>query len=141
DLYVWDAVYKWAPNGNPVETNLKVQGEAMWRSERGLLNGFDYKGTQFGWYLQGVWQFMPRWVVALRHDEARADNAGSFLAGTTLDPMGQTLRRTSAALSWYTSEFGRFRLQYNLDQTRPATDHQFYLQYTLEMGAHPAHAY
>ena len=141
DLFIYDAVYKWAPNGNPVEQNFKLQGEFMFRNERGLFNRADYKGQQYGWYLQGVYQFMPHWVMALRHDEAKADNSGSFLAGSTLDPMGSTLRRTSAALSWYTSEFGRFRLQYNLDQTRPSNDHQFYFQYTLEMGAHPAHSY
>ena len=38
-------------------------------------------------------------------------------------------------------EFGRFRLQYNNDRSRPETDHQFLLQYTISIGAHRAHQY
>lgn len=143
NLTILDAVYKWAPNGNPTERNLKLQGEYFFRNETGLFNGTDYEGTQRGFYVQGVWQFMPRWVLALRHDEVKADNNGSMLVGTTLDPLGETktLRRDSVALSFFTSEFGRFRLQYNFDQTRPNPDHQMFFQYTLELGAHPAHGF
>lgn len=138
---ILDFVYKWAPEGNPTERNFKFQAEYFFRDEGGLFNGSDYVGNQRGWYAQGVYQFLPSWSVALRHDEVRASNEGSALAGTTLDSLGETLRRSSAALTFRTSEFGRFRLQYNFDETRPNPDHQAYFQYTLELGAHPAHGY
>ncbi|NJO24089.1 MAG: hypothetical protein HC868_15665 [Sphingomonadales bacterium] len=40
-----------------------------------------------------------------------------------------------------TSEFGRFRFQYNRDESRPEIDNQFILQYTVSLGAHGAHGY
>ena len=40
------------------------------------------------------------------------------------------------------SEFSRLRLQYSYDRSRLfGADHQFLLQYTATIGAHPAHSY
>ena len=72
-------MWKWAPGGNAHVTNFKLQGEYLRRQERGDLaydaNGAlgltqesAYRSTQSGWYLQGVYQFMPTWRVGLRHD-------------------------------------------------------------------------
>ena len=66
-------------NGNAAATNFKLQGEYFRRSESGTLT-YDtqaqargtrsgrYASAQSGWYLQGVYQFMPRWRVGLRYD-------------------------------------------------------------------------
>jgi len=141
DTFIADAVFKWAPDGNPVNTNLKFQGEYFLRDERGKFDELAYRGTQTGWYLQGVYQFMPQWRVGLRHDEVHADDPGAALAGSTLDPLGATPQRNSLMVDYSTSEFGRFRAQYNNDESRPKTDHQFILQYTVSIGAHGAHQY
>jgi hypothetical protein len=138
---IFDFVYKWAPNGNPVDTNFKLQGEYFLRREDGLFNGTDYSGRQTGWYLQAVYQFVPRWRVGLRHDEVRAQSAGDAFAGTVLDNLGATPKRNSAMVDFTTSEFGRFRLQYNRDESRPEIDNQFIFQYTVSLGAHGAHSY
>ena len=43
---------------------------------------------------------------------------------------------------WTSSEFGRFRLQYNREKlSAEDADHQFVLQYVVNLGAHRAHAY
>ncbi len=74
-----DAVWKWAPNGNAQERNFKLQGEYFWRRESGDLT---YDATarsasrspagtardQSGFYVQGVYQFMPNWRVGARYD-------------------------------------------------------------------------
>jgi hypothetical protein len=44
-------------------------------------------------------------------------------------------------IDFSTSEFGRFRFQYNNDRSNTDADHQFYLQYTVSLGAHGAHGY
>ena len=45
-------------------------------------------------------------------------------------------------LDYTPSEFSRFRLQYAQSKTRPEmTDNQFFLQYILTLGAHPAHKF
>jgi hypothetical protein len=139
NLTILDAVYK-LPLEN--ERSLKLQGEYFLRDEAGNFNGADYAGRQTGFYMQGVWRFLPRWDVALRYDQIHANNDGIAVPGSLLETAGTgTLRRYSTALSFYTSEFGRFRAQYNLDEVRPNSDHQFFLQYTINLGAHGAHQY
>ena len=44
-------------------------------------------------------------------------------------------------LEYNTSEFGRFRLQYNLDYSRGTPDSEGFLQYIVSLGAHGAHSY
>lgn len=138
---ILDFVYKWAPNGNASETSFKLQGEYFVRREDGVFNDIDYDGRQRGWYVQAVYQFLPRWRLGLRHDEVRARSAGDAFAGTVLDNLGERPKRNTAMVDFSTSEFGRFRLQYNRDESRPELDHQVILQYTVSIGAHGAHTY
>jgi len=98
DTFIADAVYKWAPGGNPVETNLKLQGEFFARRERGLFNELDYSGWQTGFYAQAVYQFMPRWRVGLRYDQVDGNRQSGLLAGSAVDSQGITRRRASAML-------------------------------------------
>jgi hypothetical protein len=75
-LRIADFVLKWAPSGNATLTSFKLQGEYFRRNESGSLTYDDgtavsgaYASRQSGWYLQGVYQFMPRWRVGLRYDQ------------------------------------------------------------------------
>ena len=140
---IFDAVYTWAPDGNPVETNLKLQAEYFLRQERGMFNGTDFIGHQHGWYAQAAYQFMPRWRVGVRYDRVYAEPIEPTFAGAVLDNMSHAPKRYAAMMDYSTSEFGRFRLQYNRDESRPNNeiDHQVILQYTVSFGAHPAHSY
>ena len=148
-----DAIYKWSPNGNPVQTNLKLQGEYFRRTDRGSLthdvngaaDGGSYRNAQSGWYLQGVYQFIAGWRAGLRHDRL---DAGSAMFGAGLDPgnfaqlANYHPRRTTAMIDYSPSEFSRFRLQYAQDRARPnATDNQIFLQYIMSLGAHGAHTF
>ncbi len=140
DLAVVDFVWKWAPGGNPVRQNFKLQGEYFRRSETGLFAGLPYDGDQTGWYLQGVWQFAPTWRTGLRHDVVDADN-GPLLAGTGLEDPGRSSSRDSLMLDWSPSEFSRLRMQYTNDKVLPESDHQWHLQYIMSIGAHGAHQF
>jgi hypothetical protein len=140
--YIADAVYKWAPNGNFIERYLKLQGEFFLRQEHGSLNGSPpFSGTQTGFYAQAVYQFAPQWRVGVRYDQVHAASLGPGFAGTTLDNLAATPRRYTAMVDYSTSEFGRFRLQYDLDYSRPQRDNEIILQYVVSMGAHGAHQY
>ena len=141
DTFVADAVYKWAPDGNPTVTNLKLQGEFFARRDRGLFNEIDYAGWQTGFYAQAVYQFMPRWRFGLRYDQVNGNRENELLTGSTVDSQGITPRRGSTMLEYSTSEFGRFRAQYNLDWSRRTPDHQGTLQYIVSLGAHGAHPF
>jgi len=140
-LTIVDGVYKWAPNGNFADRYVKLQGEYFHRSESGRFNDLADDTSQQGFYTQAIWQFMPQWRTGIRYDRVWASAVGDELAGTTLDPQGHVGSRQSVMLDYSTSEFGRFRLQGNLDHSTTKPDPQLILQYTVSFGAHGAHAY
>jgi hypothetical protein len=140
DLAAVDFVWKWAPGGNPVRQNFKLQGEYFARSETGLFAGLPYDGDQTGWYLQGVWQFAPTWRTGLRHDVVDADS-GPLLAGTGLADPGRSSSRDSLMIDWSPSEYSRLRMQYTNDKVLPESDNQWHLQYIMSIGAHGAHQF
>jgi len=146
-----DLVYKWAPNGNPVNRHFKFQAEYFQRDEDGVIDmiGSDpfetttYDGDQSGWYTQLVYQFIPRWRAGLRYDRLNSDNSGDpdILAEAGLDNEGHTPERTSVMLEWLPSEFSRIRLQYNRDESYAVSDDQVFVQYTHSLGSHGAHQF
>jgi hypothetical protein len=152
---VIDGVWKWAPNGNATRTNVKLQGEYFRRHAQGqLLAGLDpaddtvpgqvdaYSATQSGWYLQGIYQFAPGWRVGLRRDQLSVGKAHLGINADLIEASTHNPRRDSVMLDWALSEFSRWRVQFNRDQTRPGTaDNQIYLQYQMSLGAHGAHGY
>lgn len=143
-LLIADFVWKWAPNGNPYARNFKLQGEYLQRKEDGVFTPAGkpqtpYNGRQSGWYLQGVYQFMPRWRVGVRHDQVHADNPGAAFAGTVLDPLNHTPKRNSVMVDYSNSEFSRLRLQYNRDDSGLRTDNEWFVQYVMSLCAHGAH--
>lgn len=140
DMALVDFVWKWAPQGNSAQRNLKLQGEYFSREESGTFDGIAYDGDQTGWYLQGVWQFAPMWRVGLRHERVDADN-GPLLAGTLLEDPGRSSSRNSVMFDWSASEYSRLRLQYTNDRVLSDTDSQWLLQYIMSIGAHGAHAF
>lgn len=145
-----DFVYKWAPDGNPLQRNLKLQAEFFQRRESGVFTLLDskqastYDGKQQGWYAQAVYQFAQQWKVGLRYDRLRSDNSGSdaqVLEQAGLLDHGHRPHRISLMLAWRPSEFSRIRAQFNRDDSTTQSDNQFLLQYTMVMGAHGAHSY
>ncbi len=134
-------VWKWAPNGNSVQRSLKLQSEFFFRRQDGTFDTLAYRGDQTGFYGQAIYQFMPRWSVGARYDQLSANDVGADFAGTTLDNLGHTPHRYSTVLMYDTSEFGRFRLQYNYDDSALQADQGVMLNYTVSLGAHGAHQY
>jgi hypothetical protein len=141
DLGIASLVYKWAPDGNPTERNLSIAGEYFFRKEAGTFDGTSFSTDQSGWYVQGIYQFMPRWKAGLRYDTVNSGDIVSSLAGTELDNQGHTPRRASALVEFDTSEFGRIRLQYSRDDSMQRTNDMLMLQYTVIFGPHGAHLF
>lgn len=140
DLAVVDFVWKWAPDGNIIRHNFKLQGEYFRRSESGVFAGLPYDGDQTGWYLQGVWQFAPGWRTGLRHDVVAADN-GPLFVGSALEDPGRNPSRDSLMVDWSPSEFSRLRMQYTYDKVNAERDSQWILQYVMSIGAHGGHQF
>ena len=140
-VWIADAVWKWAPDGNATRTNFKLQGEYLHSTREGdmvadvsqLAAPGSWRAAQSGWYLQGIYQFMPRWRVGLRTERL---NPGA-VAGEGWNPA-----RHSLMLDFNPSEFSRVRVQLARDRSRPGfADTQFFLQYQMSLGAHGAHSF
>jgi hypothetical protein len=145
-----DGIWKWAPHGNATRTNFKLQGEYL-RSTRSGSLAYDvaganisdaYNAVQSGWYLQGVYQFMPNWRIGLRTEQLDAGSPdyginAAVMLGSSYKPSRDTLM-----LDYNPSEFSRIRLQVAQDRSREnQTDNQVFLQYQMSLGAHGAHGY
>ncbi len=156
-LWVLDGILKWAPNYNPTYTNFKLQGEYFRRRENGDLT-FNATGTpqtggftsaQSGFYLQGVYQFVPMWRVGYRYDRLNAGttsnglvDSGALTAGDFPILAKYNPTRHTVMVDWSASEFSRVRLQLAQDKSRSdATDNQVFLQYIVSLGAHGAHKF
>lgn len=157
-LWIVDAILKWAPDGNSVNTNFKLQGEYFRGTEDGALDYASatdasasgaYRSVQSGWYLQSVYQFMPNWRAGLRYDRldsgtSRYGLVDSGVLGWDKLPVLEAFRprRSSIMLDYSPSEFSRLRLQLAREQARAGvTDNQIFLQYIMSLGTHAAHAF
>jgi hypothetical protein len=152
DTRVWvaDAVWKWAPDGNARRVNLVLQGEYLRSRRRGELvydvgntdSADAYRATPSGWYLQGVYQFMPRWRLGLRTERLDPGTPDYGINTAALAGSGYRPRKNALMVDWSQSEFSRLRLQLARDRAREGlTDNQLFLQYQMSLGAHGAHGY
>jgi hypothetical protein len=149
-VWIADAVWKWAPNGNATRTSFKLQGEYL-RSQRvgSLLADLgpnaqtgSYRATQGGWYLQAVYQFLPGWRLGLRGERLDPGRVDYGINNQALASTSSAPRKDSLMLDYSASEFSRVRLQFALDRSRAgAGDRQIQLQYQMSLGAHGAHSY
>jgi hypothetical protein len=150
-LWIADFVLKWAPGGNPTVNNFKLQGEYFRSSDTGQLTfndvtTGDYGARQSGWYLQGVYQFMPQWRAGYRYDRLSHGRVTSGLGLTAADsPLLFTdynPTRNTVMLDWTATDFSRIRMQLAADKSRiGVTDRQLLLQYIYSLGAHGAHIF
>lgn len=155
-----DFVYKWAPNGNSRNKNVKIQAEYFTREESGDSEfsegansaSANYDGKQKGFYLQAVYQFIPGWRIGARYDYLSADNKianfvnngideEEYLEESGLGTTGEDPTRYSIMIDYSPSHFSRLRLQYStLDNSRE-TDDILSLQYIMSLGSHGAHTF
>ena len=141
DLGILSFVYKWAPAGNPTVRNLTLSSELFYGHEGGFYDGTAFSQNRFGWYAQGVYQFMPQWSFGLRYADLGTSNPGPALSGSLLDDLGHAPRAATALLEYDTSEFGRLRLQYTHDESDLKPNDTLMFQYTVIYGPHGAHRY
>lgn len=121
-----------------------VQAEAMMRdyqaafqvTEDGTMLPADVL-RDWGAYLQGTWGFKLRWVAGLRVDWADGDGDNK------MDPLRDFRLRISPNMSFYPSEFSKFRLQYNWDRADhlERDESSLFLQFEFLYGAHGGHKF
>ena len=149
-VWVIDAIWKWAPGGNATRTNFKLQGEYLRSTASGSLiydvgnadSAGAYRAVQSGWYLQGVYRFMPRWRVGLRTERLNPGRPDYGVNNGALTSSAYRPSKNSLMIDFNPSEFSRLRLQLAQDRSRQGRiDNQLFLQYQMSLGAHGAHGY
>ncbi len=142
DVYIADATWKWAPNGNFKDGGITLRGEYLLDDRDGIyvdpadpLISALWSGQRRGGYLEGVYRLNRRWDVGYRYDRLWSDANLPLAAG--FDPF-----RHSAELTWRNSEFSLFRLQVARDRPNATdSDNVLTLQYQTSLGAHGAHKF
>jgi hypothetical protein len=141
-VYVADATWKWAPQGNFKDGGITLRTE-YFRDERNgtfidpedatLTSPWD--GSRSGAYVEGVYRLNRLWDVGYRYDKLWADSDGPY--ASDFDP-----DRHTAELTWRNSEFSLFRLQLSRDKPNADdSDTAVTLQYQTSLGAHGAHKF
>ena len=141
-LYIADATWKWAPQGNFKDGGFTLRGEYLLDDRDGVYTDPEdpdiatlWNGQRRGAYLEGVYRLNRSWDVGYRYDKLWGDAA--LPLRSRFDPF-----RHSAELTWRNSEFSLFRLQVGRDTPNPAdSDKTIILQYQASFGAHGAHKF
>lgn len=152
EMFGVDFVWKWSPDGNYKQRNFVLSAEYLRREESGALEvvfppatapeAGAYSGTQHGYYVQAVYQWMPQWRFGVRYDRLAADNAVSGLSAPIgLADDAHAPDRIALMVDFSHTEFSRFRLQLARDNSGPVAVDQAVLQYIVSMGPHGAHQY
>jgi len=135
-LLLWDLTWKWAPEGNNSQRQLRVVYERAW--VRDLNRYARSRDRHLADYLSVVWRFAPAWELGARTDwlQARIPHGDHFHSGR--------LRETSLMLAYKPTHAQTIRLQATRQSQRGGFDeatNAVQLQYVLSFGAHAAHAY
>jgi hypothetical protein len=143
-LYGVEFVYKWKPSG---QQSFTLQSEYMYRDQYGDLTDTALGAverldrSQDGVYVQGIYQW-DRWRFGARYDALNIFKENYSLAGSRQD-FGRNPWRASGMIEFNPTEFSRLRFQYTNDQSDPMgrTNHEFFVQLILGIGAHAAHPF
>ena len=96
--------------------------EIFYGRDEGAFNALPLSQSHWGWYAQGVYQFMPRWSAGLRVAGLQLGRPRRAVRGQRARRSRRTRRSTiTALLEFDTSEFGRLRFQYARDESATST--------------------
>ncbi|MSR06468.1 MAG: hypothetical protein EXR93_05285 [Gemmatimonadetes bacterium] len=145
-IYGTDLYWKWkSPRAHQGFPFVSFQAEGMTRrytagrrvsSENPNVTFSDEVLRDQGAYAQVVWGIKPLVVAGLRGEFATGSVA-AFASPTRANRV-----RVSPNLTWYPTEFSKFRLQYNYDfRDGLGPDHSVWMQIEFLLGAHAAHKF
>lgn len=135
-MWLGDVTWKWAPQGNNSQQQVRVSFEHAVISGLGPLSTSDDR--HHASYLSAVWRFAPFWEAGVRADllRVRQLHEGQFEDGR--------LREAALMLAYKPSHAQTLRVQVTRQQDRggfTSATHAIQVQYILNLGAHAAHAF
>lgn len=151
-MWISDLVYKWAPNGNPKQEQVRM----VW--EHAVVSGIHPESGSLrhaGSTLGAVWRFQPSWELGLRSDWLRVnkpefhEDDGNGV-GRSLEFGAARLREQSLMTAYKPNHRQTYRLQYSQQRAvgpdaadvfaRPAS-RVIQFQVVIGFGAHSAHSF
>ncbi|MCM5678146.1 hypothetical protein M8A51_01195 [Schlegelella sp. S2-27] len=135
-MVIADGVWKWAPDGNNRERQLRLSAEYARVTD---INEHAGAGdVHRAWYVSAVYRFLPQWEAGVRFDDlkVREPHDDHFHAGH--------LQETALSLAWKRSHFSTLRVQWTRQRDRGDFDdaaNSLQLQYVMSLGAHGAHSF
>ena len=136
-LSLLDMTWKWAPNGNNRQQQLRVSLEGA--QVRGAQGSRQAALRHSAWGLAAVWRWHPHWEIGTRRDRLRA-----AIAHEDHVDLGR-LREQALMLAWKPSHRQTVRVQWTRQSDAASLEsparRSLALQYILAFGAHGAHAY
>ncbi len=92
-----------------------------------------------GAYAQLQWGIQPRVIAAVRAEDVGGDEVARP-AFSVSDRINRS--RYSTNVTWFPTEFSKFRVQYNYDRRAGfGHDHSVWMQFEFLLGAHAAHKF
>lgn len=131
-LLGFDGYYRWRPREGRDQTSFLLNTEWYIRHREEEFDGMADDGMRWGFYVAAQYQFLK-----------------SFYAGTRFDYLSGDERarddwswKGAAYLSYYTTEFLRFRIGYEHEEDNLGFDNDtLFLQVTWVFGSHPVEPY
>lgn len=131
-------------------SSIKLQSEYLYRDMDGTIYK-DFTATaptliptikkQAGLYTQLIYAYDRNWKMGVRYDAITTNDV------STNPDIAQNMNKYSAMIEYNTSEFARFRLQYNHNNALYNEDYEqqhidtIILQANISIGAHAAHSF
>ena len=135
NMFIADAVWKWAPRGNGRRGQLMLAGEYFHVHD--LNEHATDDDDHEGWYASAVYRFHSQWSAGLRYGEVDLKQAhGDHFHD-------QSLEEADVMLAWSPSHFSAIRLQYTTQEGDgfDEINDTVTLQYVMSLGAHGAHEF
>lgn len=146
-LYMTDLVYKWAPDGNPKNNQVKL----FWENARitGIhpeLTSQRHTASSLG----AVWRFHPAWELGLRSDELAVNKPEVHVGETEPEAAAARLRETTLMLAYKPSHSQTYRIQFSRQSSAGEAASEVFahtasnvvqLQWVIGFGAHGAHSF
>lgn len=134
-LWLLDGVWKWAPEGNNRNRQLRLSFELA--RQNGLGPGARRHARNTAGYLSAVYRFHPNWEAGVRTDwlQGHLPHGDHFHAAR--------LREHSLMLAYKPSHQQSLRLQYTHQSGARGFEkaNAVYVQYVISFGAHGAHGF
>ncbi len=147
-MWISDLVYKWAPDGNNRNQQVRLQWEY---AQVGQLNRYAEAAQKHrASTVSAVWRFHPAWEAGVRTDWLKVNKFENH-EGAIESGKGK-LQENAVMLAYKPTHMQTLRLQWAEQKAKGANDEgeaifatpakrSVQLQYVISFGAHGAHAY